>query len=76
MPELMVPFDFPFGLRRGRVAQTERPAQLRERLEIVGEEDAVVNDVELQRPAMGRKGGGKKIKIGEQELAFVNFCSQ
>ena len=78
LPELMFAFDFAFGLRGGGVTEAdvvkfERPAQLGEGVRIVGEEEAVVIDVELQRSPVGEEGGGQKIKIGKQQFALVNL---
>jgi|SRR6185312_6072668 len=78
LPELMLPFDFSLGLRSGGVAQAdvvklECGAQLGERVGFMREENAVVIDVELQWPAIGQKGGGQEIKVGEQQLAFVEL---
>lgn len=78
LPELVFAFDFAFGLRRGSVTKAdvvepEGPTQLSQRVGIVREKEAVVIDVELERASMRQKGGGQKIKIGEQEFALVNF---
>jgi len=51
---------------------------LREGVGIVGEEKAVVIDIELQGPAIGQKGGGQEVEVGQQEFALVEFgaCEQ
>ena len=63
LPELMFPFDFALGLRRGGIAQAdvvelERPAQLGQGVGIVGEKDAVVIHVELERASVRPESGG------------------
>ena len=78
LPELVLAFDFAFGLGRGRVAQAdvvelERPTQLGQGVGIAREKEAVVIDVKLERASVGEKGGGQKIEIGKQEFALVNF---
>ena len=78
LPELVFAFDFAFGLGRGGVAQAdvvelERPAQLGERVGIVGEKEAVIINVELQEPSVSQKGGGQEVEAGEQQFAFVEF---
>ncbi len=39
----------------------------------MGEAQAVVIHIELERAAVGEEGGGQEIKIGEEEFAFVKF---
>ena len=78
LPEMVFPFNFAFGLRRWGIAQAdvvefERPAQLGEGLVLVGEEETVVIDIEFQGPAMGQKGGGQEVEVGQQEFALVEF---
>ena len=78
LPELMFAFDFAFGLGWGGVAEAdvaelEGPAQLGERVGIVGKEEAVVIDVELQRPAMRQKGRRQEVEAGEQQFALVKL---
>ena len=78
LPELVFAFDFAFGLRRGGVAQAavvelERPAQLGERVRIVGEKEAVTIDVKLQGPPVGQEGRGQEVEVGEQQFALVEF---
>lgn len=78
LPELVFAFDFSLGLRRGGVTQADvvelkRPAQLGERVGIVGEEEAMVIDVELEGPTMGPEGGGQEIEVGEEQFTLVEF---
>ena len=78
LPELVFAFDFALGLRGGGVTEAdvvklEGPAQLSERIGVVGEEEAMVIDVELERPAMGPEGGGQKVEVGEKEFTFIEF---
>ena len=78
LPELMSAFDFALGLRRGSVAQAdviklEGPAQLRERVGLLSEENTVVIHVKLQWPAMSQEGGGEKIKVSKEQFALVKF---
>jgi hypothetical protein len=78
LPKLVFAFDFAFGLRGGGIAQAdvvelERPAQLGEGVWIVGEEETVIIDVELEGPAMGQEGGGEEVKVGEQAFALIEF---
>jgi len=81
LPELVFAFDFALGLGRGGVAQAdvvelERPAQLGERVGILGEKEAVVIDVELQGPPVGQEGGGQEIKVGERAARARKFWSR
>ena len=81
LPELMFAFDFAFGLGRGGIAETdvielERPAQLGQGVGIVGEKDAVVIDVDLERAAVGQEGGGQEVEVGEQEFALIKSWSR
>ena len=76
LPVLMFAFDFAFGLRCGRVIQAdvvelERPAQLGQRVGHIGKEEAVVIDIELQRPPVRQKRGGEEVVVGEQQFALV-----
>jgi len=78
LPELVFAFDFALGLGRGGIAQAdvvelECPAQLRQRVGIVREKDAVVIDVELQRASVGQESGGEEVEVGEQEFALIEF---
>ena len=76
LPVLVFTFDFAFGLGGGSVVQAdvvelERPAQLGQCLGHIGEKEAVVIDVELQRPPVRQKGRGEEVVVGEQEFALV-----
>jgi len=78
LPKLMFAFDFAFGLGRRGITQADvvelkGPAQLGERVGIVGEKDAVIVDVELQGPAVRAEGGGQKIEVGKQQFSLVDF---
>ena len=76
LPVLVFAFDFALGLGGGSVEQAdvielERPAELGERFRNIGEKEAVVIDIELERPPVRQKGGGEEVVIGEQEFALV-----
>jgi hypothetical protein len=71
-------FDFTFGLGRGGVAQAnvvelERPTQLRQGVGIVGEEEAVVINIELQGSAVVPKSRREEGEVGEEEFALVEL---
>ena len=74
----MLALDFAFGLRRWGIKETdvvelEGPAQLGQRVGIVGEKDGVIIDVDLQGAAVGQESGGEEIEVGEQEFALIEF---
>ena len=78
LPELMLALDFPLGLGRGGIKETdvvelEGPAELSEGFGILREKDGVIIDVDLQRTAMEEEGGGEEIEIGQQEFPFIEF---
>ena len=78
LPELVLALDLPLGLRRwsiqeANVVELERPAQLGERVRILGEEDGVIIDVDFQRSAIAQESGGEKIKVGQEEFSIVKF---
>ena len=77
-PILMGAFNFAFGLGRGGVTETdviklECPAQLRERVRIMGEKDTVVIDVDLERASVGQESRGQEVEVGEQQFALINL---
>jgi len=78
LPELVFTLDFAFGLGRRGIAQTDvvelkGPAQLGQGLWVMGEKEAVVIDVELERPSVSQKSCGQEVEIGEQQFPFVEF---
>ena len=78
LPEEMSAFDFAFGLRRGRVAERDAVevkglAQLREGLGVMGEEEAVVIDVDFQGQAILAEGRGQEIEVGQQGFTLIDF---
>ena len=78
LPELVFAFDLPFGLgRRGikeaDVVELESPAQLSHRVGILGEENGVVIDVDLQRSSIEEKGRGQEIQVGQEQFSIVEF---
>ena len=78
LPELVFAFDFALGLGCGGVTQAdvvklERPAQLGECGGIMGEKEAVIIDIKLQRAAVSQEGGGQKVKIRKQQFALVKL---
>ena len=78
LPELVFSLNFPFGLwgwsiTKTNVVELERPAQLGERVRVMGEKDGVIIDVKLEWPSVGQKGGGQEIKIGQEEFPLIDF---
>ena len=78
LPALVGAFDFAFGLGRGGIAEAnvielERPAQLRERVRIVREEEAVVIHVNLERASVGQESSGQKVEVGEEEFTLIKL---
>ena len=78
LPELVLALDFTLGLRRWSIKETnvvelEGPAQLSQRVGIVGEKHGVKIDVDLQGPAIGQERGGKEIQVGEQKFPVIDF---
>ena len=78
LPELMFAFDFAFGLRCGRVAQADvielqGRAELRERVGRVGEEQAVVVHIQLERTTVFDKSGGEEVQIGEEGFTGIEL---
>jgi len=78
LPELVFALDFSLGLGRwgikeANVVELERPAQLGQRVGILGEKHGVIIDVNLQRPAIGQESGGQEIQVGEQEFPVIDF---
>ena len=78
LPELVLTLDFPLGLRRWSIKETnvvelERAAQLGQRVGIVREKHGMIIDVNLQRAAMGQERGGEEIQVGEQEFPLIDF---
>jgi len=78
LPELVLALDFSLGLGRWGIKETnvvelERPAQLGERVGILGEKHGVIIDVDLQGPSVGQERGGEEIQVGEQQFALIEF---
>ena len=78
LPEEMSAFDFAFGLGRGGVAERDAVevqglTQLRESLGIMGEEEAVVIDVDFQGQAVLAEGGWQEIEVGQQGFALIDL---
>ena len=78
LPILVFPFDLPLGLRRGRVSERhtvefQRPSQLGQGVRILGEEEAVIVDVESQRKAMLPKSCRQKVHVGQQVFPLVDL---
>lgn len=78
LPVLVFAFDFSFGLGRGGVTQADvielkGPAQLGEGVRVLRKEEAVVIDIKLKGATVSQEGGGKEVKISEQEFAFIEF---
>src|ERR1039458_5627377 len=78
LPELVFALDFALGLRgwgiqEADVVELERPAELGQRVGILGEKDGVIIDVDLQRSAVDQESGGEEIEIGEEEFSAIEF---
>jgi len=78
LPELVLALDFSLGLGCGGIKETnvvelEGPAQLGQRVGIVGEEHGVIIDVDLQGPTIGQERGGEEIQVGEQKFPLIDF---
>jgi len=78
LPELVFALDFALGLRgwgikEADVVELERPAELGQRVGILGEEDGVIIDVDLERSAVDQESGGEEIEIGEEEFSAIEF---
>ena len=78
LPELVLALDFPLGLRRWGIQETnvvklESGAELGEGVGISGEENTVIIDVELQWAAISQESGGQKIEVRKQQLPVVDF---
>ena len=78
LPELVLALDFALGLRRwgikeADVVELERPAELGQRVGILGEKDGVIIDVDLQRSSVGQESGGEEIEIGQEEFSAIEF---
>ena len=76
LPVVVATFDFALGLRGGSVAQrhaveVEGGPELGEGVGGMGEEEGVVIHVEHQRQAVGGKGAGKEVQVGQEGFAFV-----
>ena len=72
LPVLVFAFDFAFGLGRGGIAEAdvielERPAQLGQGVGILGEKEAVIIHVDLERAGRGpgtRRAGNRSRPAG------------
>ena len=78
LPELVLALDFTLGLRgwgikEADVVELECPAELGQRVGILGEEDGVIIDVDLQRSAVDQESGGEEIEIGQEEFSAIEF---
>ncbi len=78
LPELMLALDFSLGLRcRGiqetNVVELERPAQLGQRVGILGEKDGVIIDVDLERSAVAQESGGEELQVEQEKLSAIKF---
>jgi len=76
LPELVFAFDLSFGLRRrgikkANIIELECPAQLGQRFGILGEENAMIIDVDLQRSSVAEEGSGKKTFLNLSVNVFV-----
>jgi len=78
LPELMFALDFPFRLRRWGLQETDviefqRPAELRQRVGIVREEQGVMVDVDLPRSPVAQESGGEEIEVGQEAFPTIEF---
>jgi len=78
LPELVLALDFALGLRRWSIKEADIvelkcPAQLGQRVGILGEKDGVIIDVDLQRSAVDQERGGEEIEIGQEEFSAIEF---
>jgi len=78
LPKLMFPLNFAFGLGSRSIEETnviklERPAQLGQGLRGLGEKDAVIIYVELQRPAVGQKSCRQEIQVGQEQFSVIKL---
>ncbi len=76
LPELVFAFDFAvglwgWGLAEADVVELENPAQLGQGIGGVGEENALVVDIELLWPTMLPESCRQEIKVGEQSCCAV-----
>ena len=80
LPELVFTFDLSFGLgcwsiKEADVVELESPAQLSHRFGILGEENGVIIDVDLQRPSIDDKGRRQEIKVRQEQFSIVELGS-
>ena len=78
LPELMLPFDFAFGLRGGRVAESdaiksERLSQSSERIGRAAKKQAVIIDIKQERQAVGTEGLRQEIEVGQEVFLLVEL---
>ena len=78
LPELVFAFDLPFSLgcwsiKEADVVELERPTQLSHRFGILGEENGVVIDVDLQRSSVAEKSRREEIKVGQEKFSIVEL---
>jgi len=78
LPELVFAFNFALCLRGWGVKETnliepECRAELGQSVRGLGEENGVVIDVELERPAVGQECCGEEIQVGKKEFTFIEF---
>jgi hypothetical protein len=74
----MFALDFSFGLGRwgikeADVVELERRAKLGECLGILGEENGVIINVDLQRASVGQESDREEIEVGQEEFTAIDF---
>ena len=78
LPELMLPFDFAFGLGSGRVAKSdavevERLTQFGQGMGIMRKEQRVIIGIDFQRQTIFGKSCGEQIEIGQEDFALIEL---
>ena len=78
LPEEVTAFDFTFGLRRWGVTKADAVevqslTQLSQGVGVMGEEQAVIIDIDFQGYAVFGEGRGEGIQIGQEQFPFVDF---
>jgi hypothetical protein len=78
LPEKVKAFDLTFGMRgrcvkQGDVVKLQGPAQLREGVRLLSQEEAVTVDVERQWQTVLGEGGGQQIEVGQEHFALIEL---
>ena len=78
LPELVLAFDFPFGLRGWSIKETnvvefESGAELGQRVGILREKYGVIIDVDLEGATVAQEGGGQEIEVRQESFSIIEF---